>query len=74
MYPQGASHLYGLYDLAGNAWEWQANYFDKDRDWLGLRGGSWRSGWSDARSGVRSRSSPSYSWDSSGFRVVGLPS
>jgi formylglycine-generating enzyme required for sulfatase activity len=29
MYPSGASQPYGLFDLAGNVWEWQANYLDE---------------------------------------------
>jgi formylglycine-generating enzyme required for sulfatase activity len=41
MYPLGCSQPYKLLDMAGNVWEWQANYRDKDHDWLALRGGSW---------------------------------
>ncbi len=38
-YPEDATPL-GLMDMAGNAWEWMENYYDKDQDWMALRGGS----------------------------------
>ncbi len=41
MYPLGASEPWQVMDLAGNVWEWQANYYDKDHDLPALRGGSW---------------------------------
>ena len=41
MYPEGQGKPFRLWDLAGNVWEWQANLFNKDHDFLALRGGSW---------------------------------
>lgn len=68
MYPQGSSRPFGLWDLAGNVWEWQANYLDK-QDSLGLRGGSWLDGGRYARPALRFGSVPWY-WDYYlGFRL-----
>lgn len=69
MYPQGCSLPFGLWDLAGNVWEWQANYADKDQNSLGLRGGSWDlNGWI-ARPAQRGRGGLRYGDDLFGFRL-----
>ncbi len=41
-YPGGATPQ-GLLDMAGNVWEWMDNYYDNDKDFPVLRGGSWSS-------------------------------
>jgi formylglycine-generating enzyme required for sulfatase activity len=82
-YPAGASP-YGALDLAGNAWEWVADFFD-DRyyarspyaDPAGpetgvervLRGGSWWTSARDARAAVRGEASD-FPYDIYGFRCA----
>ena len=74
MYPSGRSQPYRLWDLAGNVWEWQANYRDKDHDWLALRGGAWNNNHNNARVANRNNNHPNNNWKDNGFRVVVLPS
>ncbi len=39
-FPLGASP-YGIQDLSGNVWEWQKDWYDKNKDTKVLCGGSW---------------------------------
>jgi hypothetical protein len=66
MYPQGASPR-RVMDLSGNVWEWQANFYDKDHEMLGLRGGSWSYYWHFARVAGRNHARPSNGWSNCGL-------
>ena len=68
-YPRGVSP-YGLLDMAGNVWEWCEDWYDDDRKYRVLRGGSWRSLRSWARCAPRPGHYPypDYRYRSVGFR------
>jgi formylglycine-generating enzyme required for sulfatase activity len=76
MFPQGKSQPYEIMDLSGNVWEWQANYYNKSHNTLGLRGGSWNGSVDLARVSVRDDHYPYIQWNYNGFRwvVASLPS
>jgi formylglycine-generating enzyme required for sulfatase activity len=82
-YPAGASP-YGALDMAGNAWEWVADFFDRDYyarspasdpagpetgDQHVLRGGSWWTSARDTRTSVRGEASD-FPYDIYGFRCA----
>ena len=68
-YPDGSTPE-GLYDMAGNVWEWMDDWYDDDRDMKALRGGSWYGTPGYLRCPVRDYVNP-VSWFSfCGFRVV----
>jgi formylglycine-generating enzyme required for sulfatase activity len=82
-YPAGASP-YGALDMAGNAWEWVADYFDRNYyarspyadpagpesgQERGLRGGSWWTSARDARVTVRGEARD-FPYDIYGFRCA----
>ena len=73
MYPQGKSKPYGLFDLAGNVWEWQAPRFrEKSSLWV-LRGGSFFDNHYYARCACRFRYSPNNWLNFNGFRLCLSP-
>jgi len=51
--PAGTESALQVVDMAGNVWEWQADYADKAHGVLGLRGGSWGNNERNARLLVR---------------------
>ena len=70
-YPLGKS-LYGVMDMSGNVFEWQANFFDIDSRWMSLRGGSWNSSDQYARVSYNDeyRVPPLVRDNDKGFRVL----
>jgi formylglycine-generating enzyme required for sulfatase activity len=78
-------NAFGLYDMAGNVWQWTADCWNESYNgaptdgsaWTSgncarrvVRGGSWDDGQGGVRSAVRNRSVTSYRSVSLGFRVL----
>ena len=61
---------YGLYDMAGNVWEWCQDWYSEDKKNRVLRGGSWLFNSNFLRVATRKNDLPSYSNYYYGFRCV----
>jgi len=68
-YPAGATPD-GLMDMAGNVWEWCADWYDEKKDRRVLRGGSWLLSVSNLPCSFRYWYYPVYRLNYIGFRVV----
>ena len=78
---QKAPNAFGLYDMLGNVWEWNADVFRSapaegdtaqagPSDARSLRGGSWRNKAKQIRVSNRGRLPPDDREDDNGFRCV----
>ena len=61
---------YGLYDMAGNVWEWCQDWYSSDQRYRVLRGGSWFPTTDSLRLATRSYSIPHATAYENGFRCV----
>ncbi|KKQ55660.1 MAG: hypothetical protein US74_C0025G0007 [Parcubacteria group bacterium GW2011_GWA2_38_13] len=61
---------YGLYDMAGNVWEWTETLTDEERKLYILKGGSWSNNETTAQCSYKTVEYAEKSYDNIGFRCV----
>ena len=71
-YPEGATPE-GLYDMAGNVWEWTNSWWDESGSRRVIRGGSWSYDAEFCRSARRLWNTPDHRRNYVGFRLVFVP-
>ena len=71
-YPSGASP-FGLFDMAGNVWEWTSSAFPGQPEHRVIRGGGWGNNPYCLRVSYRHGNPPDLALDMVGFRCAGPP-
>jgi len=59
---------FGVYDMAGNVWEWQAGWYDEKKKLRLLKGGSWLTSKESLRSSTRLSDTGDSKFNDYGFR------